>query len=82
MQYAQSRASEIEALAADIKTKTGNKLVFQFLPRNLRRRAMSHNIKRLPRRLQGLAKPEVIFVNFEHLKHSLLQTLIFILILF
>jgi ribonuclease P/MRP protein subunit POP1 len=82
VQYAQSRASEIEALAADIKTKTGNKLVFQFLPRNLRRRAMSHNIKRLPRRLQGLAKPEVIFVNFEHLKHSLLQTFIFILILF
>lgn len=58
VEYAQSRASEIEALAADLTSKTGNKLIFQLIPRSLRRRAMSHNIKRLPRRLHSLAKPE------------------------
>ena len=35
------------------------KRVFQQLPRHMRRRAMSHNIRRLPRRLREKAKKEV-----------------------
>ncbi|CAG2237627.1 POP1 [Mytilus edulis] len=58
MQYAQSRANEIEALAEEIKKNTGARKVFQSLPIHMRRRAMSHNIKRLPRRLQNIARKE------------------------
>lgn len=57
--FAQSRASEIEALAREIKTNTGTRKLFQSLPIHMRRRAMSHNIKRLPRRLQKYATAEV-----------------------
>ena len=39
--------------------KGGGKRVFQTLPRHMRRRAMSHNPKRLPRRLQEAATKEV-----------------------
>ena len=35
------------------------KRVFQQLPRHMRRRAMSHNVRRLPRRLREKAKKEV-----------------------
>ena len=62
MQYAQSRANEIEALAEEIKKNTGARKVFQSLPIHMRRRAMSHNIKRLPRRLHNIARKEVISV--------------------
>ncbi|XP_076089545.1 ribonucleases P/MRP protein subunit POP1-like isoform X2 [Mytilus galloprovincialis] len=58
MQYAQSRANEIEALAIEIKKNTGARKVFQSLPIHMRRRAMSHNIKRLPRRLHNIARKE------------------------
>lgn len=40
-------------------TTSGSKRAFQTLPRHLRRRAMSHNIKRLPVRLRMQAQNEV-----------------------
>ncbi|CAD0200886.1 unnamed protein product [Chrysodeixis includens] len=47
-----SRSVEIAALTESILKPSKNKLVFQSLPVHMRRRVMSHNSKRLPRRLQ------------------------------
>jgi hypothetical protein len=43
-----------------LRSKGGSKRTFQQLPRHMRRRAMSHNVKRLPRRLRSQAEREVI----------------------
>uniref|UniRef100_A0A8C9F1Y4 POP1 homolog, ribonuclease P/MRP subunit n=1 Tax=Pavo cristatus TaxID=9049 RepID=A0A8C9F1Y4_PAVCR len=56
--FAQARAAEIKAMLKAVAQKSSNSLVFQTLPRHMRRRAMSHNIKRLPRRLQEVARKE------------------------
>ncbi|KFP45232.1 Ribonucleases P/MRP protein subunit POP1, partial [Chlamydotis macqueenii] len=56
--FAQARAAEINAMLKAVAQKSSNSLVFQTLPRHMRRRAMSHNIKRLPRRLQEMARKE------------------------
>ncbi|XP_076178150.1 POP1 ribonuclease P/MRP subunit isoform X2 [Ptiloglossa arizonensis] len=47
-----SRASEIAAMTYSIENPQQTKLVFQKLPVYMRRRVMSHNTKRLPRRLR------------------------------
>ncbi|XP_033914870.3 ribonucleases P/MRP protein subunit POP1 [Acipenser ruthenus] len=56
--FAQARAAEVNAMLKAVKNKNANSQVFQALPKHMRRRAMSHNIKRLPRRLQTIAKKE------------------------
>ncbi|KAL6079793.1 hypothetical protein STEG23_035498 [Scotinomys teguina] len=56
--FAQARAAEISAMLKAVAQRSSNSLVFQTLPRHMRRRAMSHNVKRLPRRLQEMAKKE------------------------
>nr|XP_031359601.1 ribonucleases P/MRP protein subunit POP1 [Lonchura striata domestica] len=56
--FAQARAAEISAMLKAVSQKSSNSLVFQTLPRHMRRRAMSHNVKRLPRRLQEMARKE------------------------
>uniref|UniRef100_A0A8C5MUQ1 POP1 homolog, ribonuclease P/MRP subunit n=1 Tax=Leptobrachium leishanense TaxID=445787 RepID=A0A8C5MUQ1_9ANUR len=57
--FAQARAAEINAMVKAVSVKTSNCLVFQSLPRHMRRRAMGHDIKRLPRRLREIAKKEL-----------------------
>jgi ribonuclease P/MRP protein subunit POP1 len=57
--YAQARSAELKMLLDAIRTTGGNKRIFQKLPRHLRRRTMSHNINRIPRRLREAAKREV-----------------------
>ncbi|KAM9308441.1 ribonucleases P/MRP protein subunit POP1 [Gastrophryne carolinensis] len=57
--FAQARAAEINAMVKAVSQKSSNSLVFQSLPRHMRRRAMGHDIKRLPRRLRELAKKEM-----------------------
>jgi hypothetical protein len=57
--FAQARAAEISAMLKAVTQKASNSLVFQTLPRHMRRRAMSHSVKRLPRRLQEAAQREV-----------------------
>ncbi|XP_048363390.1 ribonucleases P/MRP protein subunit POP1 isoform X2 [Sphaerodactylus townsendi] len=57
--FVRARAAEMKAMLKAAAQKSSNTLVFQSLPRHMRRRAMSHNIKRLPRRLRELAKAEV-----------------------
>ncbi|XP_012867849.1 PREDICTED: ribonucleases P/MRP protein subunit POP1 [Dipodomys ordii] len=57
--FAQARAAEISAMVKAVTQKSSNSLVFQTLPRHMRRRAMSHNVKRLPRRLREMAQKEL-----------------------
>ncbi|XP_073488122.1 ribonucleases P/MRP protein subunit POP1 isoform X2 [Aquarana catesbeiana] len=57
--FAQARAAEINAMVKAVSQKSSNSLVFQSLPRHMRRRAMGHDIKRLPRRLREIAKREM-----------------------
>lgn len=59
LDYAEARANELKNMVQAMKSKGGAKRTFQLLPRHMRRRAMSHNVKRLPRRLRKLAQREV-----------------------
>nr|XP_032810680.1 ribonucleases P/MRP protein subunit POP1 isoform X2 [Petromyzon marinus] len=56
---AQARAAEMLAMLQAVKRKSSVRRVFQTLPTHMRRRAMSHNVKRLPRCLRDAAKREV-----------------------
>ncbi|XP_043921571.1 ribonucleases P/MRP protein subunit POP1 isoform X2 [Protopterus annectens] len=56
--FAQARAAEIDAMLKAVSTKSSTSRIFQTLPRHMRRRAMCHNIKRMPRRLREIAKKE------------------------
>lgn len=59
--FAKARIGEIQALKKDIKDAKyrGARRVFQTLPKSMRRRAASHNIKRLPTRLRLKALEEI-----------------------
>ncbi|XP_018369451.1 PREDICTED: ribonucleases P/MRP protein subunit POP1 isoform X2 [Trachymyrmex cornetzi] len=52
MNFVSSRAHEISAMTSSIENPKQTKLIFQKLPIYMRRRVMSHNVKRLPRRLR------------------------------
>merc|ERR1712157_184296 len=54
----QDKILEINEIEQAIKFKGGPKTALQLLPRNMRRRASSHNIKRFPRSLRGLASEQ------------------------
>ncbi|XP_029447635.1 ribonucleases P/MRP protein subunit POP1 [Rhinatrema bivittatum] len=64
--FAQARAAEIRAMLKAVSQKSANSLVFQCLPRHMRRRAMGHDVKRLPRRLREIASKEI--EKIAHLK--------------
>ncbi|XP_037359465.1 ribonucleases P/MRP protein subunit POP1 isoform X2 [Talpa occidentalis] len=68
--FAQARAAEISAMLKAVTQKSSNSLVFQTLPRHMRRRAMSHNVKRLPRRLQEIAQKEAEKAVHQKKEHS------------
>ena len=67
--FAQARAAEISAMLKTV-TQKSNSLVFQTLPRHMRRRAMSHNVKRLPRWLQEIAQKEAEKAVHKKREHS------------
>ncbi|XP_023667281.2 ribonucleases P/MRP protein subunit POP1 [Paramormyrops kingsleyae] len=50
--FAMARAAEVSAMMKAVTKTTGSCHVFGGLPKHMRRRAMSHNTKRLPRRLR------------------------------
>nr|CAI5839909.1 unnamed protein product [Callosobruchus analis] len=50
--FAVARGREIQIMKNTLATSTCIKLAFQKLPKHMRRRTMSHNVKRLPRRLR------------------------------
>ncbi|XP_046969059.1 ribonucleases P/MRP protein subunit POP1 [Vanessa cardui] len=52
LKFAASRSVEIAAMTESILRPSKTKLIFQSLPVHMRRRVMSHNCKRLPRRLR------------------------------
>ncbi|XP_002737579.1 ribonucleases P/MRP protein subunit POP1-like isoform X2 [Saccoglossus kowalevskii] len=57
--FAEARATEINTMMKAMNNISGGRRIFQKLPRHMRRRAMSHNVKRLPRRLRARAEAEV-----------------------
>ncbi|KAK8864663.1 hypothetical protein IAR55_001913 [Kwoniella newhampshirensis] len=59
--FAEARALEIHAFQTAIKAATAqaNTRAFQSLPRHLRRRAASHNPRRVPKRLRSRAAAEI-----------------------
>ncbi|KAJ2720948.1 Ribonucleases P/MRP protein subunit pop1 [Coemansia sp. Benny D115] len=59
--FVEARAFEINALqrSLDAARTSGNARAFQTLPRHLRRRAASHNVKRIPVRLRARALEEI-----------------------
>ena len=65
-EFAESRALEIHNMveAMGHADKASRKRLFQQLPRHMRRRAMSHNVKRLPVRLREEAQAEVGWLNY------------------
>ncbi|XP_027705820.1 ribonucleases P/MRP protein subunit POP1 isoform X1 [Vombatus ursinus] len=68
--FAQARAAEVNAMLKAVTQKSSNSLVFQTLPRHMRRRAMSHNVKRLPRRLREIAQKEAEKTEHQKKEHS------------
>ena len=59
LDFAEARATELSCMVKALRSKGGSKRTFQQLPRHMRRRAMSHNVKRLPRRFRTQAAREV-----------------------
>ncbi|KAG1665116.1 Ribonucleases P/MRP protein subunit POP1 [Nymphon striatum] len=59
VEIAEARRKEISSLAAVTKQKTSNTRLMQTLPIHMRRRAMSHSSKRVPRRLRFQAEAEL-----------------------
>eukprot|EP01028_Stygiella_incarcerata_P008914 TRINITY_DN400_c0_g2_i1.p1 TRINITY_DN400_c0_g2~~TRINITY_DN400_c0_g2_i1.p1 ORF type:complete len:747 (-),score=194.17 TRINITY_DN400_c0_g2_i1:483-2723(-) len=57
--FFKERATEVEELCRFVKTTSSSKRLFQTLPRHVRRRAMSHNIHLLPRRMRRAAAHEM-----------------------
>jgi len=55
LDFTKARASELKTLVKTLEGKGGVKRVFQCLPPHMRRRAMSHNPRRLPRRMREKA---------------------------
>ncbi|KAJ8013410.1 hypothetical protein DPEC_G00052980 [Dallia pectoralis] len=53
--FAKARAAEVTAMLKAVTKTTGSAHVFGALPKHMRRRAMSHNTKRLPCRLRETA---------------------------
>lgn len=61
-EFAQSRAFEIASMQSSLRKDTehaGQLRVFQTVPRHMRRRAASHNVKRLPKRIRQRALAQV-----------------------
>ncbi|CAG0908630.1 unnamed protein product, partial [Cyprideis torosa] len=54
LRFVESRSREIAALNQELAFRHKNTLVLQRLPRHMRRRATSHNPKRLPRKLRPI----------------------------
>uniref|UniRef100_A0A8C1UY49 POP1 homolog, ribonuclease P/MRP subunit n=1 Tax=Cyprinus carpio TaxID=7962 RepID=A0A8C1UY49_CYPCA len=56
--FAKARAAEVNAMLKAVSKPAGSCHIFNALPKHMRRRAMSHNTKRLPIRLQRAPEKE------------------------
>lgn len=52
--FSAARGKEVQIMKNALQRSRAIKLAFQKLPKHMRRRAMSHNVKRLPRRLREI----------------------------
>ncbi|KAJ1565126.1 hypothetical protein HK096_004442, partial [Nowakowskiella sp. JEL0078] len=62
VEFAEARSFEINALETSLANATefkGEHRVWQTLPRHMRRRAASHNVKRLPKRVRQRASEQI-----------------------
>ncbi|XP_018801055.1 PREDICTED: ribonucleases P/MRP protein subunit POP1 [Bactrocera latifrons] len=57
--YAANVVSEMRQLIEEVRNPVSRKLVFQTLPKHMRRRAMSHHPKRLPRKYRGAHRSQM-----------------------
>ncbi|KAH8414928.1 hypothetical protein KR215_011034 [Drosophila sulfurigaster] len=58
-QYAAGALNEIKTLIEEAHLPASSKLIFQTLPKHMRRRAMSHHPKRLPRKYRAAHKSQM-----------------------
>ena len=71
---AHARAAELNSLLHELgQRQEKHRTALQILPRYMRRRAASYNIKRLPRSLRPLADPKTVnrFVTSNDCDHQL-----------
>lgn len=54
LRFTSARYKEIQTMKQSLRTSSSVKLAFQKLPVHMRRRVMSHTVKRLPRRLREM----------------------------
>jgi len=57
--HVEETSNEIKAMLKATKQHSGSKTALQCLPRHMRRRSSSHNIKRLPKSIQNLAEMQM-----------------------
>ena len=71
---AHARAQELHSLLHELgQRQTKHRTALQILPRYMRRRAASYNIKRLPRSLRPLADPKTVrYASIDRSDESLL----------
>lgn len=69
--FARARAAEVQAMVKASTEIMGSCMLLKSLPKHMRRRAMSHNTKRLPRTLRDMADRLVM----NHVLHFLLSHL-------
>ena len=63
---AHARAEELHSLLHELGHRQDkHRTALQILPRYMRRRAASYNIKRLPRSLRPLADPKTVILPFQ-----------------
>ena len=73
---AHARAQELHSLLHELgQRQTKHRTALQILPRYMRRRAASYNIKRLPRSLRPLADPKTVFIRRFAFHHEFIQFL-------
>jgi hypothetical protein len=69
---AHARAQELQSLLHELGHRQDkHRTALQILPRYMRRRAASYNIKRLPRSLRPLADPKTVKIYHKTFRFSL-----------
>lgn len=60
LEYAESHAKEIQDMMSILKEEPCGQNVSQKIPRHMRRRAMGHDVKRLPRSVRAMVSVPVM----------------------
>lgn len=68
--YASGLLQEIKSMIADAQLPASSKLIFQTLPKHMRRRAMSHHPKRLPRKYRSAHNSQMSKAGNQPVNHK------------